>query len=46
MIGAGGPVIVQDHVRPLEADGGKVAHTKIINSNLNHMLLVQKVGLQ
>lgn len=34
MIGAGGPVIVQDHVRPLEADGGKVAHTKIINSKL------------
>lgn len=34
MIGAGGPVIIQDHVRPQNADGGKIAHTKIINSKL------------
>ena len=35
MIGAGGPVIIQDHVTPTAADGGKAPSTKFINSNVS-----------
>ena len=34
MIGAGGPIIIQDHVDSTDADGGKVPGTTIINSVL------------
>lgn len=34
MIGAGGPVIIQDHVEPDNADGGEVASIKITDSKL------------
>lgn len=33
-IGAGGPVLIQDHVHPTDADGGDIAHTKFIDCNL------------
>lgn len=34
MIGAGGPVIIQDHVDATDADGGVAPNTKVINCNL------------
>ncbi len=34
MIGAGGPVIIQDHVDPSGADGGRIPNTVIVNSKL------------
>lgn len=34
MIGAGGPVIIQDHVDPSDSTGGKVAKTVVKNSKL------------
>lgn len=34
MIGAGGPIIIQDHVEPNNADGGRVAKTVVKNSKL------------
>lgn len=34
MIGAGGPVIIQDHVDPASSDGGRVAKTVVKNSKL------------
>lgn len=34
MIGAGGPVIIQDHVDPTSENGGYAPNTKVISSNL------------
>lgn len=34
MIGAGGPVIIQDHVNPTNSDGGSIGKTVITNSKL------------
>ena len=34
MIGAGGPIIIQDHVDSQASDGGKVGKTVVINSRL------------
>lgn len=34
MIGAGGPVVIQDHVDSTAADGGLVPSTKFVNSNV------------
>lgn len=33
-IGAGGPVLIQDHVHPTDEDGGDIAHTRFIDCNL------------
>ena len=42
MIGAGGPVIIQDHVSPTASDGGSVAKTKIENCNLSSYVVGQE----
>ncbi|MGI5842548.1 MAG: hypothetical protein ACOX6H_04605, partial [Christensenellales bacterium] len=37
-IGAGGPVIIADHYKPLDADGGKPTYVNIVNSKMQSVV--------
>ncbi len=42
MIGAGGPIIIQDHVDSQASDGGKPGKTVVINSRLESFVTGQE----